>query len=287
MELKDLLKTLDLEDAKDIESFKEKFRSKFISRNEAINDDEVKSHLTGKITGALKTLAKRTFGLTNQEIDGKQWEDIIELGAAKKEATIEELKKQSSQTSEETLKELQSKLEKANKANIELKENNDLLTTTYNNDKSGWEGKFKEFKIKNHLETAKSKLSNKMLSELSQVQRLGFDASLKDNLIIDMDDKEEIVVKNREGKRIPNPAKVGTYLNLEEALELEADKLGLIKKNNGNNTNQQLFQSQSTNNNNNNNNGQSQQAQAGTQRRIHPNALKNAEVLRAQSNQDQ
>lgn len=286
MELKDLLKTLDLEDAKDLESFKEKFKTKFITRNDAINDDEVKSHLTGKITGAIKTLAKRTFGLTNQEIEGKQWEDIIELGASKKEATIEDLKKVTSQTSEQSLKDLQLKLEKANESNTELKKANELLSNTYTNEKGEWEGKYKGLKVTNHLENAKSKLSSKLISELSQVQRIGFDASLKENLVIDFDEKDEIIVKGKDGKRIPNPAKVGTYLNLEEALEFEADKLGLVKKNNGAGTNQQFFQQpnqgQQNNNNNNNNNGQ-QQTQPNTQRKIHPNAVKNAEILRAQS----
>ena len=127
MELKDLLDYLGVEDVKDLDSFKKSFSGKYITRAEANDDDEIKSKITGKITGSITTLAKRLFGLTSEEINGKKWEEIVELGKAKQDSLIEELKSKQGQSSDEAVKELQAKLEKANARLQEYKDNNSLL----------------------------------------------------------------------------------------------------------------------------------------------------------------
>jgi hypothetical protein len=103
---------------------------------------------------------------------------------------------------------------------------------------------------------------------------LGFDSVIKD-FVIDFDDKETPFVKDKEGKRIPNPNKAGSFLSLEEALEVKANELNLIKKNNGQGgspVNQQFFQG-------------NQQVVVDPNipvRKIHPNAVAHAEKLVSQ-----
>jgi len=55
MEIKDLLATLEIEDVNDIEEFKTKFKTKFVSKANALNDDEIKSKITGRVAGAITT----------------------------------------------------------------------------------------------------------------------------------------------------------------------------------------------------------------------------------------
>jgi hypothetical protein len=109
---------------------------------------------------------------------------------------------------------------------------------------------------------------------LSPAEKLGFEASLS-SIIVDFDDKENEVIKDKEGKRIQNPNKAGSFLSLEEAIELKANELGLIAKNNGggNSNIPNFFPPKPEVNTNTNTNT----------RTVHPNALSHAEKLKALS----
>lgn len=272
MEIKDLLDYLGVEDAKDLDSFKKGFQGKYITRAEANDDDEIKSKITGKITGSITTLAKRLFGLSSEEINGKKWEEIVELGKAKQDSLIEELKSKQGQSSDETVKDLQAKLEKATARLQEYKDNNSLLQKTLEDTKSDYEGRFKAEKINNILSTEKSKVQTKLKSDLSKAEQHYLDSLIKESIKIDFDDQNEVLVLNSEGKRLANPNKAGAFLTLSEAIESIADKEGFIKKNDGGKVNPAVFTD-----NNQKNNGQPQ----GTERRVHPNAIKNAEQLKS------
>jgi len=272
MELKDLLDYLGVEDVKDLDAFKKSFSGKYITRAEANDDDEIKSKITGKITGSITTLAKRLFGLSSEEINGKKWEEIVELGKAKQDSLIEELKSKQGQSSDEAVKELQAKLEKANARLQEYKDNNSLLQKTLEDTKADYEGRFKTEKINNILATEKSKVQTKLKSDLSKAEQHYLDSLIKESIKVDFDDQNEVLVLNSEGKRLANPNKAGAFLTLSEAIESIADKEGFIKKNDGGKVNPAVFTD-----NNQKNNGQPQ----GTERRVHPNAIKNAEQLKS------
>lgn len=275
MELKDLLDYLGVEDAKDLDSFKKSFSGKYITRAEANDDDEIKSKITGKITGSITTLAKRLFGLSSEEINGKKWEEIVELGKAKQDSIIEELKSKQGQSSDEAVKELQAKLEKANARLQEYKDNNSLLQKTLEDTKADYEGRLKTEKINNILAAEKSKVQTKLKSDLSKAEQHYLDSLIKESIKIDFDEQNEVIVLNAEGKRLANPNKAGAFLTLSEAIESIADKEGFIKKNDGGRVNPAVFTD-----NNQKNNGQPQ----GTERRVHPNALKNAEQIKSAVN---
>src|SRR5690606_1992027 len=272
MEIKDLLDYLGVEDVKDLDAFKKSFSGKYITRAEANDDDEIKSKITGKITGSITTLAKRLFGLSSEEINGKKWEEIVELGKAKQDSLIEELKSKQGQSSDEAVKELQAKLEKANARLQEYKDNNSLLQKTLEDTKADYEGRFKTEKINNILATEKSKVQTKLKSDLSKAEQHYLDSLIKESIKVDFDDQNEVLVLNSEGKRLANPNKAGAFLTLSEAIESIADKEGFIKKNDGGKVNPAVFTD-----NNQKNNGQPQ----GTERRVHPNAIKNAEQLKS------
>jgi hypothetical protein len=279
MELKDILGFVDLGEVKTIDEFKEKFKVKFITKDEALGDDEIKGKITGKVTGAATTLFKRLFELENKEIEGKKWEEIAEIGVNKLKGQIKELEGKQGQSNDQAIKDLQAKLESAQKTVADFKSANETLKSTYDKDIADWQGKFKGLRVGNLMEKAKSSLTTKLKSDMTEAERLGYEAAIERSFVLDFDEKDAPVVKDKEGKRIPNPNKAGSFLSLEEALELKATELNLIKKNNGSGSNQQL--------NNHFNNGQQQQNNGGGQqansgRTIHPNALSHAERLKAQ-----
>jgi FtsZ-binding cell division protein ZapB len=279
---KEILGFIDIGDAKTIEEFKEKFKTKFISREEVFEDDDIKKKIgeennkfVGKLSGSLITKSKRNFGFTDEDIKDKKIEDVLEMGVTKLKAEIEELKGKQGQGSDEALKDAIKKAEKLAKERDDFKTANETLQGAYDKDKGDWEGKLRSYKVNHIVETAKGRISPKLKSDMSAVEKLGFDSVIKD-FVIDFDDKETPFVKDKEGKRIPNPNKAGSFLSLEEAMESKANELNLIKKNNGQGgspINPQFFQ------------GNQQQTIVDPNipvRKLHPNAIAHAEKLAAQ-----
>jgi cation transport regulator ChaC len=274
MELKDITGFVDIGEVKTIEEFKEKFNEKFAPKSELEDVNKKLSEFTGKFSGSANTLFKRLGELESKDIEGKKWEEIAEIAINKYKNQVKELEGKVGQGNDEALKDVNKKLEKISKERDDYKTANETLQGAYDKDKGDWEGKLRSYKVNHILETAKGRISPKLKSDMSAVEKLGFDSVIKD-FVIDFDDKETPFVKDKEGKRIPNPNKAGSFLSLEEALEVKANELNLIKKNNGQGgspVNQQFFQG-------------NQQVVVDPNipvRKIHPNAVAHAEKLVSQ-----
>jgi ribosomal protein L17 len=272
MEVKDLLEVLDLKDIKDVDGFKKAVNEKFISKSQALDDDEIKGKITGKVTGALTTILKREFELSNDEIKDKKWEEIIQTGVTKQKNKIKELEDLSTSGNDEKVKDLTAKLEKATKKADETKALLDTTVQSFTEKEQGYATKFKEVKVSGFFDKAKEKVFPKLKSDLSLAEKLGFETKLKD-LTVDFDDKDEVLVLGKDGKRLTNPNKVGTFLSLEEAIELQASELNLIKKNNGATVDVKNLMTPKT---------ETVQPQTNG-RQVHPSALKHSEVIKSQS----
>jgi hypothetical protein len=70
------------------------------------------------------------------------------------------------------------------------------------------------------------------VDNVSDIQRVGFESYLNSNFQLDLDEKDGLIIKDKEGKLIPNPNKAGSFLSPVEILDQIADKNGLKKKNN-------------------------------------------------------
>jgi cation transport regulator ChaC len=244
MELKDITGFIDIGDVKTIDEFKEKFNEKFAPKTDLEDANKKLSEFTGKFSNVAQNLFKKFGELESKDIEGKKWEEVAEIAINKYKNQVKDLEGKQGQGNDEALKDVTKKLDKISKERDDYKTANETLQGAYDKDKGDWEGKLKTYKVNHILETAKGKISTKLKSDMSAVEKLGFDSVIKD-FVIDFDDKETPFVKDKEGKRIPNPNKAGSFLSLEEALEVKANELNLIKKNNGQGgspINQQFFQ---------------------------------------------
>lgn len=272
MELKDVTEFLGVE-AKDLAEFKAKINAKFITRKEALDDDEIsealKSKITGKVSGTINTLAKRFGKLTNEDLEGKKYEEVIELMANKLNTEIAGLKEASTKGSDEKVKELEEKLGKISTTLQEEKEAKALLKKTLEDKETEWGGKFKDIKKNTVLSGAKDKITPKLI-EMSEEQRFFLDNKISELYNIDFDEKEQPFVTDKAGKRIPNPNKAGDFLGLEDAILKIAEEKNYVKKNSGGTVAQEIFTKKEP---------EIQNAQQPT-KRVHPNAVKHAEELK-------
>jgi hypothetical protein len=239
METKEILSFIDIGEVKTIDELKEKFKTRFISREEVFDDEEVKKKIgeennkfVGKLSGSLITRSKRDFGLTDEDIKDKKIEEVLALGVARLKAENEELRSKGGQGNDKALEKALADIDKTKKMLQEEKEAKEGLQSIYEKEKGEWEGNLKNFKLNTVKESKKSSIATKFKSDMTKAEQIAWETETS-AMILDYDDKGDHYVKDKEGKRLPNPNKAGGFLSLEEALELKANELNLIKKNNG------------------------------------------------------
>jgi len=264
MEVKDLLQRLGIDEAETLEDFSEKFNSKFVSKDSAWQDDEVKSKITGKVAGSINSFAKREFGLDPSEIKDKKWEDVLKMGVEKLKAEKLELEEMSGKGSDEKFNELSEKLKKAEKTISDYKVNLDNTSKLIEQKDIEYNNSIKSLKVENILKENKVKIMPKLKSNMTEAERFYFDHKIKETIDLDFDENGDAVVLDKKGSRLPNPNKIGSFLSLDEVLEDIASKNNLLIKNNVAQTNVKANIEVPTNNTSKSNDGG---------RQIHPSIL--------------
>lgn len=234
MDTTELLSVLGVDGVENIDQFKDKFNAKFVSREVAIKDPEIKSKVTGQITGGLTTLFKREFGLSNEEIEGKKVEEVFSLGLEKNKKVISELEVNAGKQKDEVVIELQTKAEKYKKTADEYKFQIDGLAKALEEKESNFVKEKKGWVINhNYGETYKkvsSQFADEVVSDTLKIE--GFNTIVSKTFQFDLDENGALAVYDKEGGRIQNPNKLGSFLTPEEALLKVANDNKLLKMNN-------------------------------------------------------
>jgi hypothetical protein len=69
-------------------------------------------------------------------------------------------------------------------------------------------------------------------SEVNEFTRKGIEFEFNDKYVMDLDEKDEPIVKTRSGELIPDPKKAGAFLGPKDVLTSLAEKAGALKVNN-------------------------------------------------------
>lgn len=219
-----------------VDEFKERFKQKFLTREEALDDEEVDKKVSGRLYGKLSTLAKREFGFKNGDIEGKGLDEIIMMGKEALTSKISNLEAKLTETNtDEKYNQIKAELDEANQKLAETSSTIETLTSEKENIISDYENKFTSFKINNALNGVKANIN---FRQMNDVERIGYETYLKDNYSFHLNAEngnEELVVLDKSGKRIPNPNKAGSYLGVEEVMKKDAEKFKLLVVNNGGN----------------------------------------------------
>lgn len=233
LELKDISTLIDLpSDIDTADKAKEYFSSNFVARKLITEDETFKKAIgaeVGRITGSITVAAARSFNLSKDEIKDKKIEEVLDLGATKFNTEITALKAGAGEP-DKKVKEWETKystLEKdANsyKSMIEAKDA-ELTKTKEDAAKS-----IKQHKINFILTDAKAKV--KLKDGINEAEKNGFNYELEKNSIFDLDENDKPIVLTSKGEKVKN-AKGTDFVTLDEYLETTANKLGILKLNNG------------------------------------------------------
>jgi len=235
MEIKDILSTLGIEKAENLDQFKDQFNKSYIGRQIALEDDEIKTKVVGKITGGISTAMKREFELDSKEIEGKKVEDILAVGVLKLKSKITELETNATKSKDEAVIEWQTKADKYKKEAGDYKGQVDMLSKSLEDATGNFQKEKKSWSINRGYEDSYKKVFSQFSEEVSKdnLKVEGFNTLVAKTYQFDIDENSDLVVFDREGKRIPSTSKMGSFLTPEEALMKIATENKLLKMNEG------------------------------------------------------
>lgn len=239
MELKDILEKLDLpaeiaEAENKEEAFTKAFTAKFVSKEQAVNDRDIVTKVSGKFFGPLNTKLKQMGGLTEGDIKDKRIEEIIDIIGEKYSTEITALKETATKGNDEKLLALTEELEKHKKLATKYKADHETLSSTYQKEQDNWKGELKNYKIQTLLNGERAKVQ--FVDKIKDIEREGYDSRISKKYKFDLDENEKLVVYNEKGEPIQNPKKVGSYYAPYEVLTNEAAENGILKQNNASTT---------------------------------------------------
>lgn len=239
IETKELLTFLNLGfteseiDSLDLNKVKDKFTETYISQKKL---GEKVGELTGKLGTRYKQLLQENgIDFVNSDLEGKQFEDILALGInkfkGKYSSEIDELK---SKLGTGTEKQDEALLKKIAKLESQIAEETGKYTTLqseYENFKTESTNKFSQYKLENKLNEIHSK-KIQWTSNIPEVAKKGYFATLKENYKVELDANDNVVVKDKDGSPIPNPAVNNTFKTYEDILQEVGIKEGTWPINN-------------------------------------------------------
>lgn len=247
IKLEDIQKALTIEgEFEKIEDFNKKFNELFIKRDAVPNDETLAGQIVGKRMGTIQQAVDKAVKGLELEIKDDEWTDemtveqkIKTFGIKAKEHLenkVQEIKDASTGDVDKTVEKLTKKLDTSKSDLSQMTDARDILQTELSDTKTEQEKKLKGILISTELTKIKGDLVWK--EGIKGIEKIGFDADLKENFKFEVHEEEKdgnksikVIVKDGEGKLIANETKTGDFLTPKELIELQADKHGLIKKN--------------------------------------------------------
>jgi hypothetical protein len=227
----EILKTLGIEGVETIDQFREKVSETFVSRKLALEDDEIKSKVTGRITGSITTALKKAYELDSKDIEGKKVEEILAIGLQKSSGRVKSLEEELTKTRDEVVVDLQAKAEKYKNEFVQYKTQAETLQQAlqerelnFLNEKKGWviNQKFQET-----FKEVQSDFAEEALKDSLKLK--GFNSLIAEKYKFDLDDDGNFSAFDKDGKRIENKSKVGAFMTPKEVLIKEATENKMLK----------------------------------------------------------
>ena len=214
---------------KTVDDFKAFFQSNFVNKAMAVEDEEIRSKVTGRVLGGISTFMKTEGGFQKADIKDKTPEDIFKMYKANMEAKVADLTAASGQNSDEAIKTWEAKYKKVEQERDDYKGMADTNFKGWEEEKANASQKIKSFKLNNIVSGVKSKVPFK--DGISEIEKAGFDFYINSNYKIDLNDNDEPEVYNTKGERVKTETG-NKFVGLEDLILGEAKKNNLLKLNN-------------------------------------------------------
>jgi len=241
LELKDILSALSID--ADIETltsdeFKTQVESKYVLRDLALKDEDIKKKITGQLFGKLNTKTAQIFGLKSSDVDGSPLEDILTKVKTNYDTQITALTEQAGKGNDKKVEELTAKLNDL-QSTLSIKEAGlSDWEKKYNADVTAKENVLRDYKLSSAIGKVRETLMPKFSEEYTKndLVKAGFEAHINNTYAFDLDENDNPIVKLKaDGSLVKSKLKAGHIATPDEIFLVEMESKGVMKKNNADN----------------------------------------------------
>jgi len=229
----ELVKFLNLDEAENLETAKEKFQLNWIDQKEH-------AATLGKLNGSIANVVKRAFepfGVTLTEDDFKEQKslDVIRNAAERAKTEYEKQrdeweKKATGNGAAELVAEWEKKHKQLERKYSEVEQARQEALTQFESYKTQAAEEQKAIKVSSVFERELGAL--KLDPTVNEYTIKGFKSAINEKFVIDLEDDGSAIVKDRKtGERLKSKDKAGAFLGVNDVLIAEATAAGIIQKN--------------------------------------------------------
>lgn len=217
------------EDFKTVDEFKAKFDSTFIKQSNITEDSEPVKKILGKTFGTLENEIKKVAKGFELDVDFEELKDkkvteklkyTFEKYNEKKSEYIKDLEAKAALGNDDKVKEWEKKYEKINQKYKDVESLLNSTKTEYEQAQQKWQSDIKNTKLNVLTKDAFSKV--KLKPDISEFEKKGYFSTIAEKYQFDLDETENLVVKNKQGERLKSAKVTGAFKTIDEILEEEA-----------------------------------------------------------------
>lgn len=228
--VEDLQKLLDYVgiEADTEDDFKKAFDEKFMSKE--AHKKEVGQRFTNIDSAFLETYKLIDPTISSRKMAAVRFEENLNSFKEKLSGVLKEKDEAAKSGNDKKVNDLTKLLEDKEKSLAAYMEANENLKTEFDAFKTESQSQFKNYKLSDRYNKVKSQIA--FVDNADRFKMRGYEDTLREDYIFDLDENDELIVKGKDGKPVVNKAKAGHFLSPKEVMELMAEEAELLKKNN-------------------------------------------------------
>ncbi len=224
-----------IESEEDFDNFKQTFNSKFVSKETAHTDEDIKNRVVGKRMGEITSKLVEFGKALGQDVSfdklrDKKVEDVITEFGSVVTTQLEQLQSKAKEGNDKKLNDLQKELEDKVKSLTSYKEALEQTQGLLAEKESNFQSELKNYKVQTKLKDIRASIP--FVDGITDVQRAGFETIINSSYKFDLDEKDNVIVTDKDGNLVPVKDKAGVFADPTTIFTTVADANGLLKKNN-------------------------------------------------------
>lgn len=226
-ELQKLLDYVGIE-AETEDDFKKSFDEKFMSKE--AHKTDIGQRFTNIDSAFLETYKLIDPSISSRKMAAVRFEDNLTNFKEKLVSVLKEKDDAAKSGNDKKVNDLTKLLEDKEKSLSAYIEANENLKSEFESFKTDSESKFKNYKLSDRYNKVKSQIA--FVDNADRFKMRGYEDTLKEEYLFDLDENDELIVKGKDGKPVANKSKAGHFLSPKEVMEMMAEEAELLKKNN-------------------------------------------------------
>jgi len=242
LKAQEILDYMGFSDVKTLDELNANFKTKYYTKKEFLDNKELRDTVTGitftKVKQNMVAKAREAeIPFTKSELDDLTVEQIFDLFKERQaemyKTQLAEVQGQVGKSGEEAVKPYIEKISKYEQSLADEKKAKAEIASQFDQFRQEADGKIRSTRVQYFRKDLTSDIESQFDPNLKkdELKMKGWNSHINENFKFDYDENDNPIIMDKTGSKIKNPKKADEWLTPKEVLQAEADKLGLIPKN--------------------------------------------------------